>query len=436
MANIVNFVEVLCELGVTKTPTEIIDAATVFRQPVPQPKNLKPAAPPTFAISSGEGASTSSGALAGEAAGGGDSESSSSSIQAVGSGEGNSSSSKALVEGGGEGDSSSSGVVSGSASGSGEGDTNSVVAGVGGSASGSGEGGSTSNVLPVAYTAWEDETLLFSYTGPPIVESDSAFDQAGRVVFVGERVFAGKQEIWLYWFNPSLGRFIFEKITDGRNPRLLLDDPFNTSSSDILLFYINTDNELVYRQQRNQYEIELATPIIQESPTSVLYLQDIAKTRDGRVVAIYALHDITNGTYEYGRLESALYPFVFPPDASKTTQQFISGLLESLLQIVSLDQEASTALSQFLNGALDQIVIVKVLFDIDASSAQVSIQSGSLDLVLLVKTLFDIDESTAIASIFESGALDEVVIVVILNDIDSSTTSINFQASGSSLVIV
>lgn len=86
-----------------------------------------------------------------------------------------------------------------------------------------------------AMTAWEAETLLFSYLGEPIVEMDVAFEQLARVVVAAERA----NEIWIYWFDPILGDFIFQNFGEGRNPRCLLDNPNDPAESDVIVFYFS-----------------------------------------------------------------------------------------------------------------------------------------------------------------------------------------------------
>jgi hypothetical protein len=86
-----------------------------------------------------------------------------------------------------------------------------------------------------ANTAWEAETVLFNYAGAPIVEMDLAFEQLARAVIAAER----DGEIWVYWFDPILGDFIFQNFGDGRTPRCMLDNPADPSDSDVIVFYFS-----------------------------------------------------------------------------------------------------------------------------------------------------------------------------------------------------
>jgi hypothetical protein len=317
------------------------------------------------------------------------------------------------------------------------------------------------------YTKWNAEVPLFDFTGADIEESDSAFEQAGRVVLAAQRTILKNKEIWLYWFDPIVGTFVFRKIANGRNPRVLLDDPFDTTNSDILLFYIRTsDQRLVYRQQRDRYLVEYETPAV-KAPVSYidLYLQDVTKGRDGRLVILLARHIINKGRYLYERLESALYPFILKLDSFTASLSFRpGGLLEHIRKTVYVLGEVppvsdgvpdgytetdNTRPSQsFVSGLVQKPVIeagppgtldpigdpVPYLNDVDATKPiDTSFQSGLFLQVLFENILFDIDAFKPIQTDFRSGTLIQVLFTVDLFDVDATTPSVLFVTTGSSL---
>ncbi len=106
-----------------------------------------------------------------------------------------------------------------------------------------------------AGTGWETETLLFGYSGLPILELDLAFEQTGRPVIVAQRA----TRVWIRYFNSLLAADVFEDFGDGRTPRAVLDNPFDVIESDVLVFYVDPVDGLVYRQQRDRYVTKYLT---------------------------------------------------------------------------------------------------------------------------------------------------------------------------------
>lgn len=322
--------------------------------------------------------------------------------------------------------------------------------------------GSAISIYP-AYKKWEapsapgslkkTEDLLFDYFGDPIDEIDVAFEQAGRAVVVAQRTTLGNQFIWIYWFDPFVNAFVFKNFGPGRNPRVILDDPFDTTNSDVLIFYVTLDEQrIVYRQQRDRYDIVYETPAVKVPHSYIdVYLQDVVKGRDGRLVVIYALHTINAGTWKYARLESSLYPYILDfnswkpiPSVFLATSDLHSVVIERTIEI-----DAWQAIDpSFVSGTVTQPVIesgppgtlnpignpVPFYDDVETWKAVDSnFISGTMPVVVIVSGLFDVDEWQAVDSNFQSGTLVLVVIVEVLFDIDSWQVSAAFQAAGSSL---
>lgn len=383
---------------------------------------------------------------------------------ADGTGVGTGTAMQSLANGVGSELDSAAGQVVGRAIGTGVG--TGVAAGwiIGPLAIGIGEGVGTATAFYPLYTAWEKETPLFTYAGAAINELDAAFEQAGRVVVCAERTIQGQPEIWVYWFNPTLGSFAFEKKALGRNPRCILDDPFDTTNSDVLIFYVRIpDQRICYRRQRDRYDTEFETPVVKVKASYVdVYLQDVVKDRSGRLVVIYALHDIAYGRWSYGRLESSLYPYILEFDSFKAakvdflnTSTFRSAVLtvrvfgevpDTVPDGWLSDEEFTTGTS-FVSGLVQQPIKevgppgstdpigAPVPFYNDVDKFQLvdsAFQSGSIVVVIKDTATYDVDEFT-LADAFQSGSLNVVVIVVVLFDVDQFTLGSTFQAAGSSL---
>lgn len=186
---------------------------------------------------------------------------------------------------------------------------------------------------------WEPATVVFAYSGVPINEVDLVFDQNGNAYVCAERASGVDDalEVWLYWFSPTAGTFVFEVMSPGKTPRLLLDAPFISSSlSDVLLFYLNDTNQRVeFRVQRELFDIvhlvpvdkwfdiETGSNILQDS-TENLFLEEVAKAKDQRLHVLVSLRNPITGKYQLLVAESAPYPI--PALESLPVDQTISEL--------------------------------------------------------------------------------------------------------------
>lgn len=90
-----------------------------------------------------------------------------------------------------------------------------------------------------------------------VVDMSFTFDQNMKQ-FVAYTLDDGTS--WFYWFDALGSAFATTQLPTGSvSPRCTLDDkrPQNTSSSDIILAYVNLTNQSMYfRQQRDRYLIE------------------------------------------------------------------------------------------------------------------------------------------------------------------------------------
>jgi hypothetical protein len=175
-----------------------------------------------------------------------------------------------------------------------------------------------------ANTVWEPETLLFSYSGAPILEVDLSFGQNAQPMVVCER--AGS--VWLYWFDPVLQGTVFADLGPGRNPRTLLDNPRDTVDSDVVIFYVSdAADALAYRHQRDRWAAQFLTPLTGVATT---YLEEVARARDGRLHVYTSHRDLAAGRYSIQALESALYPYVTPPEEVAASHEVLAITLEDI----------------------------------------------------------------------------------------------------------
>jgi len=278
-----------------------------------------------------------------------------------------------------------------------------------------------------ANTAWESEVALFTYAGVAS-EIDLAFEQLARAVVCLE--ISG--HLWLYWFDPLIPAFTLTDFGVGRNPRCLLDNPPDTTDSDVLVFYISdVADGLVYRQQRDRYGTEYSTPI---TGVTDKYLEEVFRSTDFRVVAVISTHNVVAGQYSLSRLESTLYPQILEPEGFRPSPDVISGILASIIlehALFDIDEFRANLLS-IQSGTLAAIVIDHTLFDVDEFKAEVpSIQSGVLAVVVIEHTLFDIDKFKAELLSITGGTMLIVVIEHTLFDIDEFKCNLTSIVSGS-----
>lgn len=277
-----------------------------------------------------------------------------------------------------------------------------------------------------ANTAWEVETELFSFVGDILNEIDVAFEQQGRPVVCAERTVAGVNEIWLYWFKPSAGTFVFEKITDGRTPRVLLDNPPDTTNSDIELFYLKPASGLFYRVQRETYAMEHATPHTEET---AWFLEDVFYTVNWRVACILSQRG-AGGVYAKKRLETTLMP-VFLKGEAASTASVAMVTIDEVVALIVLSQDsldfAETTPTVVMQSIIDELpLIFHTLFDHDESTPSVEMRSMDDVSVQIFHTLFDHDESAPTLPVMQS--INDVVAVIshTLFDHDESTPAVAF----------
>jgi hypothetical protein len=267
---------------------------------------------------------------------------------------------------------------------------------------------------------WGPESVLFTFSGEPIIELDTAFDQSGRVLVCAERATGGgnTSEIWIYWFNPFTSLFEFDDFEAGRTPRALLDNPSDLANSDIQVFFMSDSGSvgIVYRQQRDAYAIVHTTPVT----TAInIFLEDVVKVEDTRLRVIYSIHDPSTGTYTFGALETTLFPY--HTDVDGLTHAFLALLATLVIsEYTTFDIDGMTNAYLLISGTLIVSGISYTTFDIDGLIHAYVPISGTLMVATVTYMTFDVDGLTN-SYIPISGTLIVTVITYTTFDIDGLT---------------
>jgi hypothetical protein len=297
-------------------------------------------------------------------------------------------------------------------------------------------------------TDWQPETFLFTHVGDPFDEIDAAFDQQAHIVVAGQR--AG--HVWIYYFNGLIGDFAFEDFGAGRTPKILLDNPFDVSNSDVLVFYIDdAANKIRFRQQRDRYQVVYDTPAAGDLVNS--YIEDAIRSRDFRIHVYWSTrHDLT-GKYTLDHIETTMFPApIWPEDFLKAAGAIVGdGTLAKILIIFDDDvagtytdeqgptqgkDDALTAGGSFgPPGEIHDTLIQNTLFDHESMSAGGSIAGGSGTLVIvgptiLTHTLFDPETLKAGASFGPGGTLFVALIQHTLFDHQDLKAAASFGTGG------
>jgi hypothetical protein len=155
---------------------------------------------------------------------------------------------------------------------------------------------------------WGNETVLLSIVdGLGAVRAlDLGFTQSGDPVLAFERSTgpAGSSEIWIYFYDPTVPGFILADFGEGRNPRVTIDQPHGTATSDVQVFYISDITGLVHRQQRDRYEIEYFIRVADEDT----FLEEALIREDRRLELVIAVRDQEAGQYTLTSIATVLPP--------------------------------------------------------------------------------------------------------------------------------
>lgn len=201
-------------------------------------------------------------------------------------------------------------------------------------------------------TDWEPEIELLTFVGDPFDEVDIAFDQQGNVAVSGSR----GTEIWLYFYDPTIPGYAFTLIAEGRTPRIALDNPFGEGDTDVLLFYVNATNDsIVYRQQRDRYEIEYDSG---REATANTFIEDCGWTTDSRFLVMVSERNAVSGRYTQSRIYTTLYPYIaLDNDSGEVSAELTPGLLVDV--VISIDSDVDEGITTAV--LLDSLLVEPII---------------------------------------------------------------------------
>jgi hypothetical protein len=231
------------------------------------------------------------------------------------------------------------------------------------------------------------------------------------------------------WFKPVAGHFVWEDFGVGHSPRCTLDQLTNRDDSDLHVFYLR-DGNLYYRVQRENYAVEHGTNYVGQLTS---YIDDVAITKGGRVVALIA-NVGADGHYYYELTFSTLLPYLADHDSVSLALGLQSGINVVALFVVAPPADGAQFqddVEQYHEGLIPQsgILVAPVIFvappadampyqdDVEQYHEGLTIQSGILVVALILHTLFDVEQYHA-GLVPQSGILVAVVIVHTLFDIE------------------
>lgn len=256
---------------------------------------------------------------------------------------------------------------------------------------------------------WWIETELFSYAGDDIVELSFAFDQNGSPVVCTERA---DGHLWIHYFKPGVGDYVFEDFGDGTTPRMVLDDPQHVTDSDILIFY-SRDGELRVREQRDLYVQEISPG---NALTGNQYIEGALRDGSNRVHVVIATRDSGLGTYLLSRISSQFYPFYLPEEELNLGNSAISGLVEVVLIVYTCpDDEDQLAVA---NASISGDVVVAVWGEDAGEDAELvpSIVGVTINEVLIQYIAPDDEDLLDVANASISGGLEVALIEYIADE--------------------
>jgi|SRR5690606_19687537 len=224
---------------------------------------------------------------------------------------------------------------------------------------------------------WVDEVLWLTVPdGPDIIEVDIAFTQNADPVVCFERA---DGNIWIYWFDPTIPGLDLVLLGSGRNPKLVLDDPFDVTNSDVQLFYISdAQDSIVYRTQRERYATEHLTPI---TGVQNLYLEDAIRDSRYRMHLVASERDQVSGRYPKGFfniLSTELFPITFSENLRLVGSEVINAFTRTeIFSVIAPPESIRVGTADVLNAFLSTLVIhlfsedTLVLAESEVLSAQV-----------------------------------------------------------------
>jgi hypothetical protein len=178
------------------------------------------------------------------------------------------------------------------------------------------------------------------FTEGDVVEVDLAFDQNGAAAVCAERPGTEGPEVFLYWYNPALAETVFEKIGDGRCPRIVMDTAELPELAELVVFYVSDAVDRVcYRRQSENFAVENLAPIV---GVENVFLEDVALLPSRRLQVFGSVRDPTEGTYALGFLETTLYTYR-GVESMSATDDVVDGYLRDVEILVYPEEHLSVA---------------------------------------------------------------------------------------------
>lgn len=261
---------------------------------------------------------------------------------------------------------------------------------------------------------WHDEVEWFTFTGDIIQELDFAFDQNGAPVLVAQR----SNSLWIYYFKPSAGEYVFEDFGAGLYPKVLLDNPFHVDDSDLLVWY-SAGGFLTYRKQRDLY--------VSSNPTAIglsgaQYVEGTVVDDLLRIHVIFSTRNAGAGTWSLERMTSELYPYYAPPEYMLASNRVIAALVETVLIIYTPPPDTFLVANSTPQATLEIVVWEELIVDNPAFDATIDDVQVILVIIVYEPTPGECD----VANTSVAGTIEDKVIeyTAELEEIDAANSSI------------
>lgn len=246
---------------------------------------------------------------------------------------------------------------------------------------------------------WEEEQLLFEYTGADIAELDFAFDQNGAPMVVMERT---DGHLWIRYYKPSVAGFVLEDFGAGLCPRVILDDPIKVGTSDLLVFY-KAGGTLQYREQNDLY----VTPTDTGVPlTTSQFLEGTVRDGSLRVHVIISTRTAGTGTWALTRETSQLYPYHTPPDSLGVGVEALGGAVDVMIMLGDGGSDELEIGAVPLSG---DVIVASMPIGL-VESTEISASVESVEIVVVHIVIETPPESLDIGATPISGAIAIVLI--------------------------
>lgn len=246
-----------------------------------------------------------------------------------------------------------------------------------------------------------------------ILEADVAFDQNGAPVIAAERP---GPNLWIYFFDPSLGKSVFRKYGPGRSPRIMLDDPDRPQQSEILCFYI-AGGELKYRKQSDRFTTEQSTGVAMSADQ---YVERVVRSTDRRIHVVYSTRDQGTGQYSLSWLSSEVYPWELAQEELDVTATALQAELRELIVDAVQDPAELDVAAAAQAGALSTALYQED----DGKEVDLGAQVQSVDITEIIVVAAQEAEGMDVAGQAQAGALSLAVI-----EYDASVEELDVAAS-------